>query len=135
MRKTTLALIAALCAFLLCGCKKAEDMGSLAQLSRPYAGEYVCRKILLGGEDFTRKFDYIKLELERGGDFLLSYRTEEGNKGEYRGTYRVSDSGEITFTANAGYRAVSRSFPMREGAVLIDLPFGQKLLHAEFVFP
>lgn len=135
MRKTTLALIAALCAFLLCGCKKAEDMGSLAQFSRPYTGEYVCRKILLGGEDFTERFDYIKLELKRSGDFLFSYRTGEGNEGEYRGRYAVTDAGEITFTANAGLSTVSRSFPMRKGAVLIDLPFGQKLLHAEFAFP
>ncbi len=111
-------------------------MGSLPDLSHPYAGEYTCKKLSLGGEDCLNRFEYIKLTLECGGDFELSYRDKEKRTGGYEGEYSVSsESEEITFSAKAGLRTVSRTFPMKNGTILIDLTFGQKLLHAEFSFP
>lgn len=130
------ALAALLCLFALCSCGKVEEMSSLYEISRPYTGEYVCERLLLGGEEYTEKFDYIKLKLGYNGKFTLTYRDAEGREGSFRGDYEMKETGdEITFTARTGLRSVSRTFPVENGAILMDLTLGQKLLHAEFRFP
>lgn len=129
-----LLLVAALC--VLCGCNKVENMGSLPQLSKPYVGEYQCEKLIFGGEEQTDKFDYIKLTLKYGGKFVLSYRDTEQREGAYEGEYEMSPDGkELTLSAKAGLRTVSRTFPVTDGIILMDLTFAGKLLHAEFKMP
>ena len=139
MRKKSFiaVLLTVLCAlFLFCACEKVEDMGSLPDLSKPYTGEYTLKKLTLGGEDFTDKFDSVKLDLGYDGEFKLSYKEKEGQSGSYAGEYEVStEREEITFSAKAGLRSVQRTFPMKDGSILIDLKMGTKLLHAEFAFP
>ena len=126
-----------LCAlFLLCACEKVEDMGSLPDLSKPYAGEYTLKKLTLGEQDYTDKFDYVKLTLEPNGQFKLVYKETEGQSGDYAGEYEVStEKQEITLSSKAGLRSAKRTFPMKDGSILIDLKLGTKLLHAEFAFP
>ncbi len=120
----------------MCACGKAEELGSLQEFSRPYAGEYQCRTLMLGGEDRLDAFESVKLTLGYDGSFLLTYRTAEGAEGAYDGTYRVNGAQtEITFTGGAGSKSVSRSFPMDKGGIFIELPFGSSLLYAEFRFP
>ena len=122
--------------FLLCACEKVEDMGSLPDLSKPYAGEYTLKKLTLGGKDYTDKYEYVKLMLKPDGQFVLSYKEKEGSSGNYAGEYEVStEKKEITLSAKAGLRSVKRTFPMDKGSILIDLKVGTKLLHAEFAFP
>ena len=130
----TVMLVVAFC--LLCGCEKVENMGSLPQLSKPYVGEYQCEKLIFGGEEQVDKFDYIKLTLKYGGSFVLSYRDAEKREGAYEGEYAMSDDGkELTLSAKAGLRTVSRTFPVDRGTILMDLTFAGKLLHAEFKMP
>lgn len=120
----------------LCGCEQAEDLGSLSEFSHPYAGEYVCETLTLGGNDCLEKFEYVKLTLKSGGSFELIYKTERGAEGGYRGEYKVAPEGDkITLTAKRGSRTVARTFPMEQGAILINLQFGGKLLYAKFAFP
>lgn len=139
MRKKSLIaiLLTVLCAlFLFCACEKVEDMGSLPDLSKPYTGEYVLKKLTLGGEDYTEKFESVKLELDYDGEFELTYKEKDGQEGSYSGEYTVStEREEITLSSKAGMRSVSRTFPMKDGSILIDLKLGTKLLHAEFAFP
>ncbi|MDE6412091.1 MAG: hypothetical protein K2L02_06145 [Clostridia bacterium] len=139
MRKKSLIaiLLTVLCAlFLFCACDKVEDMGSLPDLSKPYTGEYVLKKLTLGGEDYTDKFESVKLELDYDGEFELTYKEKDGQEGSYEGEYTVStEREEITLSSKAGMRSVSRTFPMKDGSILIDLKLGTKLLHAEFAFP
>ena len=139
MRKKSLiiCLIGILCAlFLFCACEKVEDMGSLPDLSKPYTGEYTLKKLTLGGEDFTDKFESVKLKLGYDGKFVLSYKEKEGQTVSYAGEYAVlTEREEITFSAKAGLRSVKRTFPMKDGSILIDLNMGARLLHAEFAFP
>lgn len=139
MRKKYLiaVLLNVLCAlFMFCACEKVEDMGSLPDLSKPYTGEYTLKKLTLGGEDYTDKFDSVKLELDYDGEFELTYKEKNGQKGSYSGEYSVSaEREEITLSSKAGMRSVSRTFPMKDGSILIDLKLGTKLLHAEFAFP
>ena len=72
MRKLLLTGVSlVLCLFLLCGCNVSR-MSTLPELSKPYAGLYECEKVTLGGEDFTDRFEYLRLELSYGGEFRLS---------------------------------------------------------------
>lgn len=139
MRKKSFiaVLLTIFCAlFLFCACEKVEDMGALPDLSKPYTGEYTLKKLTLGGEDFTDKFESVKLNLGYDGKFTLSYKEKEGQSGSYAGEYKVStEREEITFSAKVALRSVRRTFPMKKGSILIDLKMGTKLLHAEFAFP
>lgn len=139
MRKKSfiVLLLTVLCAlFVLCACEKVEDLGALPDLTKPYTGEYTLKKLTLGGEDYTEKFDSVKLNLGYDGEFKLSYKETEGQTGSYAGEYSVStEREEITFSSKAGLRTVQRTFPMKDGSILIDLTLGTKLLHAEFAFP
>ena len=127
-------LFSACCLFPVCGCD-AENMTTLAEVSRPYVGEYRCEKLLLGGEDCMEGYEYVLLTLDREGNFQLSYLSREGAEGGYGGAYQMNREGdEITFTAKKGLLSVSRTFPLDNGTILIDVPFRGKLLHAEFVF-
>ena len=111
-------------------------MGSLPEFSKPYAGEYTCETLTLGGKDYLPKFDEIKLNLKGDETFILTYKTAGGAKGEYMGEYAVSPEGDaITFTSQAGMRSVSRTFPIEKGAIHIEMSLAGKLLHAEFCFP
>lgn len=136
MRKLLLTGVSlVLCLFLLCGCNVSR-MSTLPELSKPYAGLYECEKVTLGGEDFTDRFEYLRLELSYGGEFRLSYRGKEGGEGQYGGTYRMNAEGDaITFTGKTGLRSVSRTFPVKNGAILVELTFGRKLFYAEFKMP
>ena len=139
MRKKSLVsiILTMLCAlFLFCACEKVEDMGSLPDLTKPYAGEYILKKLTLGSEDYKDKYDYVKLTLDGDGKFSLSDKEKGGKSGGYAGEYEVStQKNEITLSARAGFRSVERTFPMKDGSILIDLKLGTKLLHAEFAFP
>lgn len=137
MRKRILCVVILLVSlFLLCACDEVEDMGSLPEFSKPYAGEYTCETLTLGGKDCLPKFEEIKLNLKGDETFILTYKTAGGAKGDYAGEYAVSPEGdEITFTSQAGVRSVSRTFPMEKGAICVEMSVAGKLLYAKFVFP
>ena len=119
-----LSILCLMSLLLLTACET-EELGSLKDVSRPYAGLYQCEKITLGGRDMTEKFEKLSLELKQDGQFELSYRTAEGN----------SEKNEITFSAKQGTRQRSFSFPYEKGAVRIDYNLFGTLLHAEFKMP
>ena len=122
--------------FLLCACEKVEDMGSLPDLSKPYTGEYTLKTLTLGGQDYKERFEVCKLNLKSNGQFVLSYKEKAGQSGSYAGNYEVStEKKEITLSSKVGLRTKTRTFPMKDGSILIDLKLGTKLLHAEFAFP
>ena len=137
LKKRIAVFFTALCAvFALCACEKVEDMGTLPDISKPYVGEYVLERLMLGDRDFTDRFDEAKLSLTYEGKFKLTYREKDGQSGEYTGDYSVStEREEITFSSQTGLRTVPRTFPIKNGAIFIDLKLGTKLLHAEFSFP
>ncbi|MDE5548102.1 MAG: hypothetical protein K2J30_03810 [Clostridia bacterium] len=122
-------------ALTLSACEVAE-MSTLPELTKPYTGVYKCESLTLGGQDMTEKFPKLELELLYNGTFSLSYEDEEGGEGEYHGNYAVdAEAEEITFSAKAGLRNASFTFPMVKGRVFIDYRIGGKLLHAVFAMP
>lgn len=130
MKKTAALFALALALFAATSCD-VNEMSTLRDISRPYAGEYQCKKLQLGGEDLLPRFEFIKLKLDAYGKFALSYADCEGGESGYSGGYRIED-GEITFTAAAEGAERSYVFPYDEGTVRIRLLMGEKLLYAEF---
>ena len=127
-----LAMFSVFFLFCLAACD-AENMGSLKDISRPYAGMYVCKELSLGGRDMRGDFEEITLELKQDGSFVLLYETKEGNRGGYNGTYGLdSEKGEISLTARQGKRDKSFTFPYRNGTIYIDYNLFGTLLHASF---
>ena len=129
MKKLVCAWILA-CGLLFTGCN-VEEMSTLREISRPYAGEYKCKKLNLGGEDVLANFRFLKLELANGGTFTLKYEDVRGGRGEYAGEYEMGED-SITFRSLSGGEEKKFVFPYEKGSVLIELPFGGKLLLAEF---
>ena len=123
------------CVMLMSACNVSE-MGTLSDLSKPYSGFYECESIYLGSDDYTEHFDYVRLELQYGGTFKLSYRDKNGGKGSYGGTYSANpEAGEITFTAMLGLSRKSYTFPMEKGKIYVDYMLRGKLLHVVFAAP
>ncbi len=128
MRKLCGALLLA-CA-LLTGCDVGE-MSSLKDISRPYAAEYRCKKLLFGSDDLLGRFDDVKLTLSGDGSFTLSYAESGGKTGEFSGGYRL-DGETISFSFPAEGKERSIAFRYEHGAVILQYLLGGKLLYAEF---
>lgn len=114
------------------GCNM-EEMSSLKDISRPYVGEYKCRKLQMAGQDELDHFEYIKLDLDYSGKFQVSCQDINGNEDTYDGTYKISEEeATVTLTSNAGGKEQSFVFPYEKGKVIMQLLFNEKLLYAEF---
>ena len=121
-----------ICALVAAGCDISE-MSSLKDLSRPYAGEYKCRKLQLGSEDVLGQFEYVKLDLAYGGAFILYWRDTSGGENAYEGKYKLSEENStVTLSSEAGGKEMTYVFPYTEGKVTMELLFNEKLLLAEF---
>lgn len=118
--------------FLFAGCDAAE-LGSLPDLSMPYTGVYECERLDYGGRDRLEGFEWVRLELKYDGTFALGYRTKTGSRGSLSGEYEVDAEREtITFRAPYKNRQAVRTFPMPDGAILIEENLLGKPLFAEF---
>ncbi len=74
-KKRIAVFFTALCAlFLFCACEKVEDMGTLPDISKPYVGEYMLERLMIGDRDMTEHFDEAKLSLTYDGKFKLTYQ-------------------------------------------------------------
>lgn len=114
------------------GCN-VDEMSSLKDISRPYVGEYKCRKLQMGDEDELKNFEYIKLDLDYSGTFQVSYQDLNGNEDFYVGTYKISEEkATVTLSSKAGGKEQSFVFPYEKGRVIMQLHFNEKLLYAEF---
>lgn len=128
----TMGLLLSLCSLAGCETQKAEDLSSLGEFSRPYAGVYECTRLMLGSREVTEEF-VVRLELAYNGSFTLSYRPKYGPAGERKGTYAVDMTREeVTMSAVEGQTVISRTYPMQDGAILVEENFGGVGLYAEF---
>lgn len=129
---SVLFAVIALTSMLAAGCSVSE-MSSLKDISRPYVGEYKCKRLQLGGEDELDRFKYVKLNLAYGGGFTLSYLDTNGNEGAYEGKYKIAEEDEtVTLSVESGGKEMTYVFPYNKGKVIFNLLFHEKLLYAEF---
>lgn len=127
MKRKWLSLLGGLSfALLLTGCD-VDEMSTLKDLSRPYVGEYRCKRLELGGEDVLKEYKAVKLDLGQDGSYRLFYRRADGGTGEHSGTYSMKEERIRLTSAGSSYE-----FPYQNGAVRIESLFAGKLLYAEF---
>ena len=133
MRK--LFCLAALCFTLVCACGcSVKDMGTLSDLTKPYAGLYECKTITLGGRELKEDFSKLLLELKSNGTYVFSYEGINGERNKQTGEYSASDrEGKITFTPKE--QKYPRTYSMQKGVIYINHIYGGKHLHAEFTMP
>lgn len=133
MRKFLCGLALALSLALSVGCD-VKNMSSLKDITRPYAGEYTCRTLTYGGEDYLDRFETCVLSLKEDGSFALRFVTRDGAEGSCGGRYEYSEkTGEMTFTVRAGMREITRSFFYEDGSLHAAVNVKGKLLFAKFV--
>lgn len=122
---------AAICAVaLLAFLPKAENFGGLKDVSQPHLGFYQCESAMLGEEDLTGFFEFVRVELTGEGKLILSFKDKLGRKGEYPLNYEYDrEKKEITLLSPDGGR---RSFPFENGELRITIPYGEKLFSAKF---
>ena len=99
--------------------------GDLPDVTKPYLGEYECKEVKLGEQDFLKLFSYIRLELKKEGKFSLCYKERGGKKKEIEGEY-VYDPQQQTL--NFLYEGIQREFPLKEGKLSVFLPVNEKNL-------
>ncbi len=115
----------------MCSGCDVENMSSLKDISKPYVGEYKCRKLQLGEEDELKKFESVKLNFAPEGTFTLTAVDLMGNESAYDGEYEFAENGVYLY-ANSGAKTERYLFPYEKGAVQMNLLFHEKLLQAQF---
>lgn len=121
------------CCVLFAGCEgDVTKMSSLAELSRPYVGEYECEQLTLAGKDMLKEFEWVRLTLGYDGNAVLFWKKKDAGEGEYSMRYEADpDGGTITFFPEKRGIA-ARTFPMKEGTLRIGLSLGGRYLEAVF---
>ena len=108
-------------------------MSSLKEISLPYAGEYFCERLTLGGRDVLPYFERAVLTLERDGSFSLTYKRAGGGEGGVSGTYRIDEAaGRIYLRVRGAEGESERAFPYENGRIILEMTVLGRLLCAEF---
>lgn len=108
-------------------------MTGLKDIARPYLGTYECKYARLGEEDLLDTLDYIRFELLPKDIFKIEFRDKNGVKGLYRGHYTFSEkNGEITINENIFGKKVKKTFSAENGAIQVNLKFGDVPLSIKF---
>jgi len=98
MKKKLLLITALVCSvlFLLPACEISAD-SSLKSITKPYITQYECTEAKLGNEDLLEKYQYIRITLVDDKNLELNFKTKDGEKHSYEGTYEVDpDTRELT---------------------------------------
>ena len=107
---------------------------SLADITKPYLGEYQCEPALYGEQDYLDEFSYIRLELKGDDTFILYGKPKDGEKWERRGRYQY-DKEKQTITlciGDNGNGGITHSFPFQDGTLHIYFPVHGKLVNVTF---
>ena len=105
--------------------------GSLTDITKPYLGEYECKKIVFDGEDHSDWFSDVRLELKPDKTFVLTY-PQNGKKHETKGRYVYDEQSETITLSAEGAETFKRRFPLKDGMIYITLTFGEKTLSMQF---
>ncbi len=122
------SILAGLCALCMLG-----KSSSLKDISKPYLGEYECKQATYGEKDYLENFTYIRMELQSGDRFVLSYCDKLTNKkNQVEGEF-VYDEKTNTVTLQLGNDAcIKRQFSLKDGVLLVVTTLGNKILQLRF---
>ena len=131
MRKFFLILALAGC-LIFTGCD-VRELSSLKEISLPYAGEYFCQSLTLGGKDVLPYFERAGVALERDGCFFLAHKRGGGGEGGVSGAFRIDEeSGRIYLRVRGAEGESERGFPYENGRIFLEMTVLGRLLCAEF---
>lgn len=103
----------------------------LKEITKPYLGTYECTEARLSEKEYLSDFDYIRLELKPKNEFILYCKKKGGREFRENGKYQYDyQRGVIKFVGSSG--ALKREFPLTNGNITMEIPFGGKNLFLEF---
>ncbi len=105
---------------------------NLTDITSPHLGFYECEYARLSGEEFSDDFEYIYLELKANETFVISYCKKGGKEQKEQGKYKYDKEKESVAFFLSDANALKRTFPLKDGELLITLRFGGKTLNAKF---
>ena len=106
---------------------------SLTEITRPYLGMYECKQILLDGEDKLKEFEYVTLELKSDGEMVLSFLDKQGKKGKTIAEYEYDEKMQtITVIKSIGNQKMKRTFPLKNGSILVHLIYETRTIIMKF---
>ena len=104
---------------------------SLKDITKPYVGEYECKKAQYGAQDILSIFSYIRLELKADDTFVLSYKQGD-QKGKQEGAYHYEKEKNLLWFESENMHTVLRACPFDKGVLVVSLPIGEKQLCLQF---
>ena len=104
----------------------------LKDVASPYLGLYECTEARFGGKDLLNEFEYLELELEKEGTFILHYCAKNGQKGEETGTFEYDKESQLVKLTTRTHVYIQREFPLREGILTISFKIGDQTLCLKF---
>ena len=103
----------------------------LDDMSKPYLGEYECKRAQLGSVDYLKRFEYVRLELKDEENFTLYYKEKGEKKREVKGKYAY-DREKKTLTLKGEGEAIFRECTLDKGIFTLNFPIAGKILIVEF---
>lgn len=107
------------------------NKSQLGDMSKPYLGEYECKKAQLGSVDCLKRFNYVRLELKDEENFTLYYQEKGEKKKQVKGKYTY-DKEKKTLTLKGEAEAICRECSLEEGVFTISFPVGGSILLLQF---
>ena len=120
---------------MLCAGCSVEEMSSLRSLTKPYAGEYRCTALLLGGRELLGEGDSVTLTLTTDGTFAIEYRMG-GAEGRCEGSYFLDpEGGGGVFCMQQDGKEARFAVVYEAGSISFQTPLCGKLLYITFSMP
>ena len=135
MKRTTLksSLMAGLTSLFLLfhgfGCVKET---TLADVTKPYLGEYECTQAQYGNTDYLKLFTYIKIEFESDNKYTVFYQMKDGNPKQASGKYTYDKDAETVTMQADEIMGIKKKFPIKNGELVVNLEIGKKELVMKF---
>ena len=105
----------------------------LTDIAKPYLGVYDCTQAKLSEKDLLANFDDLKLELKDKGEYVLYVKEKGGKAKKVKGKYQYDKKSETITIQVADSRIFHRAFPLKKGVLVINVPYGDKILQLQFM--
>lgn len=133
MLKLRTSILASVCSLLaVIPNFSAVKNGDLKEITKPYLGVYDCQQAQLGNKDLLEDFSSIQLELKDGECFVLHYEDKDGQKNKVKGKYVYNEKEKEIALQMEGEYPFKRSFPLKNGQIIVSFPVGNKQLRLIF---
>jgi hypothetical protein len=103
----------------------------LKEIAKPHLGVYECTEARLSETDYLSAFEYIRLELKPQDEFVLYCKKKGGREYREEGEYQYDRRRGVIILSGVG-NILKREFPLADGKIVMEIPFGNKNLFLGF---